>query len=150
MASRSDGDEDVTPPSRFQLWSVGSRLFLLAARIGHELHQVCMSWSRRNSMTEPTDLFGRSSKPDQYSLFGEGESRLQAPRQSFAPDTRMIRRRLTNLLELARTAQSMPWSERDARMWQTVFPQMANWLPDEEAEQLRFEFAQEIERLRAA
>ena len=42
------------------------------------------------------------------------------------------------------------WSERDARMWQTVFPQMANWLPDDEADQLRFDFIQEIERLKAA
>jgi hypothetical protein len=31
-----------------------------------------------------------------------------------------------------------------------VFPQMANWLPEEEAAQLRFEFAQELERLKAA
>ena len=33
-------------------------------------------------------------------------------------------------------------------MWQTVFPNMAKWLPEEEADQLRFEFAQEIERLK--
>jgi hypothetical protein len=44
----------------------------------------------------------------------------------------------------------MPWPERKARMWQTVFPQMANWLPDDEAGQLCFEFAREIERLKAA
>jgi hypothetical protein len=44
----------------------------------------------------------------------------------------------------------MPWSERDARMWQTVFPNMAKWLPDDEADQLRFEFAQEMERLSKA
>jgi hypothetical protein len=41
----------------------------------------------------------------------------------------------------------MPWEPRKARMWQTVFPQMANWLPDDERDQLRFEFAQEMERL---
>jgi hypothetical protein len=35
-------------------------------------------------------------------------------------------------------------------MWQTVFPQMANWLPPEEADQLRFEFAQEMQRLARA
>lgn len=35
-------------------------------------------------------------------------------------------------------------------MWQTVFPQMANWLPEDEANQLRSEFAQEIERLKPA
>jgi hypothetical protein len=44
----------------------------------------------------------------------------------------------------------MPWSERDAQMWQTVFPNMAKWLPDDEAEQLRFEFAREMERLTEA
>lgn len=44
----------------------------------------------------------------------------------------------------------MPWDERKARMWQIVFPQMANWLPDDERNQLRFEFAQEIERLKRA
>ncbi len=47
----------------------------------------------------------------------------------------------------ARRAQVMPWPERDARMWRTVFPQMANWLPDAEAEQLRLQFAREMERL---
>ena len=41
----------------------------------------------------------------------------------------------------------MPWSERDVRMWQMVFPNMAKWLPEEEAAQLRFEFDREIERL---
>ncbi len=48
------------------------------------------------------------------------------------------------------TAPGMPWPERDARMWQTVFPQMANWLPDDEAEQMRQAFAREIERLKKA
>jgi hypothetical protein len=33
-------------------------------------------------------------------------------------------------------------------MWQTVFPNMAKWLPNDEANQLRFDFAQEMERLR--
>lgn len=35
-------------------------------------------------------------------------------------------------------------------MWQTVFPQMTNWLPDNEAAQLRLEFETELERLKAA
>jgi hypothetical protein len=86
----------------------------------------------------------------QLDLFGEGEDRMQAPVQSYAPDPERVRRRLMALLERARSAEVMPWSERDARMWQTVFPQMANWLPREEAEQLCFEFARELERLRAA
>ena len=86
----------------------------------------------------------------QQSLFGDGEDRLQTPAQSYAPDPENVRRRLHALLDEARNAQTMPWPERDARMWQTVFPNMANWLPEDEANQLRFAFMQEIERLKAA
>ncbi len=99
-------------------------------------------------MTQPTDLFGNPTGPAQQSLFGEGK--LQAPAQRLTPDPEMVRRELKALLEKARNAPSMPWPEREARMWQTVFPNMANWLPEEEAAQLRFEFAREMERLRAA
>lgn len=88
--------------------------------------------------------------PDQFNLFGEGEDRLQAPVQSAVDHPARARAKLAAVLDLVRSAKTMAWSERDARMWQTVFPQMANWLPDEEAEQLRFEFAREIERLKAA
>jgi hypothetical protein len=101
-------------------------------------------------MAEEADLFGQSDGPSQGSLFGLREDRMAAPVQSFTPDPERVRRRLNALLDTARQAKAMPWSERDARMWQTVFPQMANWLPDEEANQLRFEFAQEVERLKAA
>ncbi len=97
-------------------------------------------------MTDETDLFGRGSP--QASLFGAGEDRLQAPRQRLLPDPETVRLRLKSLLEKARSAKKMPWSERDARMWQTVFPNMAKWLPDDEADQLCFEFAQEIQRLK--
>ncbi len=100
--------------------------------------------------SETTDLFGHPTGPAQLSLFGQGEDRLNAPAQSFTPDPETIRRRLHALLDQVRQARSMPWSERDTRMWQTVFPNMANWLPDEEAGQLRFQFAREMERLRAA
>lgn len=87
---------------------------------------------------------------DQLSLFGAGDDWMQPPVRPFVADAELIRRRLLALLETARAASEMPWPERDARMWQTVFPQMADWLPDEEANQLRFEFMQEIERLKAA
>lgn len=97
-------------------------------------------------MTDETDLFGRG--PAQGSLFGPAEDRLQAPRQDSLPDPETIRLRLRFLLEKARSAEKMPWSEREARMWQTVFPNMTKWLPEDEANQLRFEFAQELDRLK--
>jgi hypothetical protein len=99
-------------------------------------------------MADQTDLFGH--QPAQGSLFGTGDDRLLAPTQRVLPDPEKVRRRLRALLEKARSAETMPWSEHDARMWQTVFPNMAKWLPDEEADQLRFEFAQEMERLKKA
>lgn len=99
-------------------------------------------------MADQTDLFGHA--PAQGSLFGSGDDRLQAPVQRYLPDPEKVRQRLKALLEQARSADKMPWPERDARMWQIVFPNMANWLPNDEADQLRFEFAQEMERLKQA
>ena len=84
--------------------------------------------------------------PAQTSLFDCGQMEEEAPR-SYLPDPDDIRRRLVGVLGKARRADRMPWSARDARIWQTVFPQMSNWLPEEEAKQLRLAFAQEIERL---
>ena len=97
-------------------------------------------------MTDEIDLFGR--RPSQASLFGPGEDRLQAPRQASLPKPELIRLRLNAVLDKARSATKMPWTERDARMWQTVFPNMAKWLPEDEAGQLCFEFAAQIERLK--
>jgi hypothetical protein len=60
------------------------------------------------------------------------------------------RARLNRVLAQARAAETLPWSEREIGKWEILFPQMAGWLPDEEAGQLCFEFAREIERLRRA
>jgi hypothetical protein len=99
-------------------------------------------------MTDQADLFGHA--PVQGSLFGVGDDRLQAPVQRYLPDPEKVRQRLRALLEKARSAERMPWPDREARVWQIVFPNMANWLPDDEANQLRFEFAREMERLKRA
>src|ERR1700674_664718 len=99
-------------------------------------------------MSDQPNLFGR--RPAQGSLFGAGEDRLQAPVQRYLPDPGKVRQRLRALLEKARSAETMPWPEREARVWQIVFPNMANWLPSDEADQLRSEFAQEMERLKQA
>lgn len=91
-----------------------------------------------------TDLFGNG----QMSLFGEGGDRIPHPKpQEFVPDIPRIRGRLLAVLEKARAAPATPWPDKERRMWETVFPNMSKWLPDEERNQLCFEFAQEIERL---
>ncbi|HEY2445264.1 MAG TPA: hypothetical protein VGI20_05940 [Rhizomicrobium sp.] len=90
---------------------------------------------------------------DQRDLFlSDSEPAMFEERTDFGgrADPQTIRLHLVALLETARNAKTMPWPERDARMWQVAFPQMANWLPPDEANQLRFEFAQEMQRLAQA
>jgi len=95
---------------------------------------------------ETPDLFGFT--PAQGDLFA-GEPVRNSGVGVADPD--YIRVRLHQLLAEARAAGSTsPWNERKTRMVQVVFPQMANWLPPAEAEQLCFEFAREIRRLTEA
>ncbi|MEQ8964899.1 MAG: hypothetical protein RID91_03670 [Azospirillaceae bacterium] len=84
----------------------------------------------------------------QGSLFGEG--RMTPPTGSSTPEPAVIRRRLESLLDTLRAAETMPLSDRDARMWQTIVPNMTKWLPEAEAEAIRAAFEQEMQRLRAA
>lgn len=60
-----------------------------------------------------------------------------------------VRAELIDLLKTARDARdSAPWDARTQRYHRTVFPQMARWLEDdEEAAQLCFEFARELDRI---
>jgi hypothetical protein len=61
-----------------------------------------------------------------------------------------VRARLHTILAEARAAQTLPWQSSTVSLYRTIFPQMTNWLPDDEAAQLRFEFEAELERLKAA
>lgn len=98
-----------------------------------------------------TDLFGETPSRGQLSMFGDSENLIPHPDQpSTIPDPAKVREKLHALLEKVRNAETMPWPDKKARVWQIVFPNMANWLPEDEANQLRFEFAQEMERLRLA
>lgn len=96
------------------------------------------------------DLFPDTIPLDpQTSLFGTSDDRLdEQPHRSEPRDVR-VRRKLTRVVSQARAAETMPFTPRQVRMWQAVFPTMASALPDEEAEQLRLAFAREIERLSA-
>ena len=71
-----------------------------------------------------------------------------APSKSYEPDANEIRQELNVILAEARAAtDDSPWDERTFKYHKVVFPQMANWLPADERDQLRFEFAQEVERI---
>lgn len=72
----------------------------------------------------------------------------KAPLRTYEPDLAEIREDLVAILASARAATAeAPWDERTFRYNKVVFPQMTRWLPDDEAAQLRPEFAREIERI---
>jgi hypothetical protein len=72
------------------------------------------------------------------------------PPQSYAPSVESVRAEVLRVLGEAKSAMVMPWPAKKLSYWKTVFPQMINWLPPEEAAQLRFEFETELARLEAA
>jgi hypothetical protein len=82
---------------------------------------------------------------EQSELFGEDSS---TPEYRADPDS--VRAELHKILAEARAAQKLPWEPKMVVLYRTIFPQMTNWLPDEEGAQLRFEFEAEIKRLEAA
>jgi hypothetical protein len=88
------------------------------------------------------DLFGPDPQSD---LFDE-----DAPTPVYRADPDEVRAELLQILAEARAARTMPWKPSKAAFWRIVFPQMANWLPHDEANQLRFDFAAELARLEAA
>lgn len=69
-------------------------------------------------------------------------------RPSEWPDPAEVRAELLATLDTARRAlDACPWDARTFKYHKVVFPQMANWLPEDERDQLRFEFAQEVARI---
>ena len=88
------------------------------------------------------DLFEAEPQSD---LFG-----ADAAPPAYRPDPDKVRARLYKILGEARSAQKLPWDRTQLGLYRTIFPQMTNWLPDEEGAQLRFEFETEIARLEAA
>jgi hypothetical protein len=98
--------------------------------------------SNRPDLLEAGQEFGPYG-PDlrQLDMFGS------PPAQNYDPDPEIVRAELLEVLARARAAPQEPWPAKEASYWGTVFPQMANWLPDEEAARLCSEFGTELERL---
>ena len=89
------------------------------------------------------DLFHHDEQPRLE--LGDSPRRQSA---DFDPDE--VREEMEIMLAAARsvTADSL-WDARTFKYNSLVFPQMARWLPDEEAAQYCFDFAREIERIEA-
>jgi hypothetical protein len=88
------------------------------------------------------DLFGTETQDD---LFDEDAAPV-----AYRADPDKVRVRLHRILAEARSAQRLPWEPTRVSLYRTIFPQMTNWLPDEEAAKLRLEFESELARLKTA
>jgi hypothetical protein len=87
------------------------------------------------------DLFGAGPQPELFDA--------DAP-PAYRPDPDEVRARLHKILAEARAAKRLPWDQDKVLVYQTIFPHMADWLPRDEAAQLRFQFDTEMARLKAA
>jgi hypothetical protein len=94
------------------------------------------------------------ARPTQQDLFEtDAQAELfdaDAAPPAYRPDPDKVRARLHKILAEARAAEKLPWDRDKLLVYRTIFPQMAGWLPEEEAAQLRFEFDTELARLKAA
>jgi len=64
-----------------------------------------------------------------------------------APTVESVRARLEAVLAPLRSGSEPSWSARDAARWKLVVPQMADWLPPQEREAVRAEFAALVQAL---
>jgi hypothetical protein len=91
-------------------------------------------------------------RADEYPAAPESQLDLfgAEPAPSYQPDQDKVRARLQKILAEARSAEIIPWEPSRASLYRTIFPQMTQWLPEDEGTRLRFEFETELARLRAA
>jgi hypothetical protein len=85
------------------------------------------------------DLFQGDEQPE---LFDD-----ESNTPTWYPDPDEVREELTRILAEARAAETMPWDTQRVSLYRTIFPQMTQCLPAEEAAQLCFDFDAEMERL---
>ena len=89
--------------------------------------------------------------PRQRDLFLDDEAPLDEDRPTpvWRADPDEVRRDLHKILAEARAAQTVPWDAYYTGLYRVTFPQMTNWLPEDEAAQLRAAFEAELARLGA-
>lgn len=92
------------------------------------------------------------TSPRQGDLFGADKIDDAEERETptYYPDPDEIRAELQKILGEMREAAVMPWDAQRVTLYRTIFPQMTNALPEDEAAQWRFAFMSELERLKAA
>jgi hypothetical protein len=91
------------------------------------------------------DLFGH--RPAQADLFGGAAPAIARPQV----DPEKVRLSLKAMLDDLRAArEGSPWPQETTRLNRVIFPQMSNWLPPEERDQMCFDFEQELRRLNLA
>ncbi|HEX3709406.1 MAG TPA: hypothetical protein VHV56_05915 [Pseudolabrys sp.] len=101
-------------------------------------------------LSEHSELMTFPDEPDdhepemQTDLFGAD------PVPAYRPDPEKVRSRLHKILAEAKAAKKLPWEPTTVSLYRTIFPQMTNWLPEDEGAQLRFQFEEELARLEAA
>ncbi len=96
-----------------------------------------------------TDLFGNG--PAQPDMFADHRPVPAYDPATYKPDLAVVRGRLHQWLSDVKACEAgSPWPDRETGSNIIIFRQMANWLPEEERDQLRFEFVQELERLKIA
>jgi hypothetical protein len=92
----------------------------------------------------------RNDDPDGPSTEMQPDLFGAEPVPAYRPDPDKVRSRLHKILAEARAARTLPWEPTTVSLYRTIFPQMANWLPEDEGAQLRFQFEEELARLEAA
>ncbi|MBV1703604.1 MAG: hypothetical protein KGI57_10855 [Hyphomicrobiales bacterium] len=96
-------------------------------------------------MSDPATM---PAQPDLLAALEPRKPTKPAPGSHVAPEE--VRPTLQRTLDEARRAETHPWDARKTAYWRLVFPQMCNWLPAEERDRMRAEFAAEMARLDAA
>ena len=92
----------------------------------------------------------RNSQPDAFATEAQSDLFGAEAIPAYRPDPDKVRARLRRILAEARGAKTFLWEPTRVSLYRTIFPQMTNWLPEEEGAKLRRQFDSEMARLEAA